>query len=94
MEKKIEKGNLEEVIAVFKTMLENIDNVKPYYSIAFYTPENAELFRKKIIDLYREIPDEEETKSVENPYYGGMMILPIRLILDYIYPIEKTKWKD
>ncbi|MFX1597157.1 MAG: ArsR family transcriptional regulator [Promethearchaeota archaeon] len=94
LEKKIEKGNTEEVIAIFKTILEKTDNIKPYHSIAFYTPENAKLFYKKIVDLYKEIPDEDETKSDENPYYGGMMLLPIRLILDYMFPIEKTKWKD
>ncbi|MFW9878083.1 MAG: winged helix-turn-helix domain-containing protein [Candidatus Thorarchaeota archaeon] len=94
LEKKIEKGNLEEVIMIFKSLVEKSDVIEPYHSIAFYTPENAQFFYKKIRDLYKEIPDEDETKSDENPYYGGMMLLPIRLILDYIYPIEETKWKD
>ncbi|MFW9823452.1 MAG: winged helix-turn-helix domain-containing protein [Candidatus Thorarchaeota archaeon] len=85
MEKEIDIGNLENVISIFKKML--IDNRAAYHSVAFYTPENATLFHKKARELYKEIPDEVESKSDENPYYGGMMLLPIRLILDYLYPI-------
>lgn len=91
LEKEIDMGNLENVISIFKKMFK--ENRTSYHSIAFYTPENATLFYKKTRALYKEIPDEVESKSDENPYYGGMILLPIRLILDYLYPIEKTEWK-
>ncbi len=93
LEKEIDMGNLENAISAFKKMFIEKDNTAPYHSVAFYTPENATLFYKKMRELYKEIPDEVESKSDENPYYGGMILLPIRLILDYLYPIEKTDWK-
>ncbi|MFX1568022.1 MAG: winged helix-turn-helix domain-containing protein [Promethearchaeota archaeon] len=91
LEKEIDLGNLENAISIFKKIFN--ENRTAYHSVAFYTPENATLFYQKTRSLYNEIPDELESKSDENPYYGGMMLLPIRSILDYLYPIEKTKWK-
>jgi DNA-binding transcriptional ArsR family regulator len=91
LEQEIDNGNLEKVISIFKEIFK--ENRISYHSVAFYTPENATLFYQKTRELYHAIPDEVETKSDENPYYGGMMLLPIRLILDYLYPIEKTEWK-
>lgn len=93
LEEKFEEGNLEEAVSIFKKIYVITDDTELFHSVAFYTPENAKLFYKKTSDLYKEIPDEVETKSDENPYYGGMMLLPIRLILDYMHPIEKIKWK-
>ncbi|MFW9829214.1 MAG: winged helix-turn-helix domain-containing protein [Candidatus Thorarchaeota archaeon] len=93
LKKEIGMGNLENVLSVFKKTFADEDNRPAHHSVAFYTPENASLFYNKTRLLYKEIPDEVESKNDENPYYGGMMLLPIRLILDYLYPIEKTEWK-
>ena len=51
------------------------------------------ILNKPKVFIGRKIPDEVESKSDENPYYGGMMLLPIRLILDHLYPIEKSEWR-
>jgi len=94
LREKFERGNIEEAVSIFKKIYLIAEDTKMFHSVAFYTPENAKLFYKKIFNLYNEIPDEVESKSDENPYYGGMMLLPIRLILDYLYPIEQKKWKN
>ena len=93
LKKRIDQGDLEHVIITLKKLYEDPDIVKPYSSVAFYTPENAELFGEKIKMLYREIPDEVESKCIENPYYGGMNMLPIRFILDSLFPIEEKDWR-
>ncbi|MFX0140148.1 MAG: winged helix-turn-helix domain-containing protein [Candidatus Hodarchaeota archaeon] len=84
LEQKIDEGKLEEVIIIFKKMFVNADNTEAFHSIAFYTRENATIFYKKIRELYDEIPDETTREDEENPYYGGLSLLPIKLILDYI----------
>jgi hypothetical protein len=71
LEKKIDNGNLEETITNLKRVYEHPEQIKPYHSVAFYTPKNAALFYEKIRELYKEIPDKVASKSDENPYYGG-----------------------
>jgi hypothetical protein len=91
LEQKMNNGNYEEAVSIFKNLDSSVEGTRLFHSVAFYTPDNAALFYNRIKKLYDEIPDEIESKSDENPYYGGLMVLPIRKILDYVYPIEKEQ---
>lgn len=67
---------------------------KPFQSVAFYTSENALKLYELLYEVYNKVPDEVKSQKEENPYFGGMTILPIKLILDSLYPIDKEEWRS
>ena len=93
LETKLDEGKVEEVISIFKNMFRGTE-AKPFQSVAFYTSENALKLYELLYEVYNKVPDEVKSQKEENPYFGGMTILPIKLILDSLYPIDKEEWRS
>ena len=85
LEEKMNSGDLEEVIEIIKKMDEE---VIPFATNSFYSLDKAKKLRTKLMELYKEIPDETSGDSKVNPIFGGISLFPIRFALDYLYPVK------
>ncbi len=90
LDNQLNEGETDKVISKIEEVYKTEGNARPFISIAFYTKENALKMQDEFYDLYKEIPDEEKTEIGESPYFGGMSLFPIKLIMDYLLE-NKTK---
>lgn len=83
LETNINQGKVGDAV----TKLQEIDGeVPPLSIISFYSKEQAEKFRKKVLDLYLEVEKEQEKvkheKHLPEPYFVGFSLYPIKTALD------------
>ena len=89
--KELETIQIKEPLKV-ATILKDLDEeVGLFHSVAFYSTPNAKKIYNGLLELYSKIPDEDRSTSKENPYFGGLSLFPIRLILDTLYPADRKK---